>query len=111
MHEGHKFRRGLAGHSLDDALQQFVEFSREFPQTLTQWRHGNNIRAETVKKVVAKKVLCAEFFERAIGRRDDPATETQLVVAADGRKGPLLQDLQQLDLDGHGRIANFVEKD
>src|SRR5882762_2868316 len=92
-------------------FEQLTEFPGRFLQPLPERRDLDNVGAETIKEIVTKKFLPAQRSQRPVRRRDDPSVKPHRFMAADRAEGPLLQNLQQLDLDRHGHIANLVEED
>ena len=77
---------------------------------LAQRRDQDRVGAEPVIKIVTEQFFPAQFVERFIRRGDDPSAKSQFLVTAHGRERPLLQDLEELDLDRHRDIADLVEE-
>ena len=81
-----------------------------FRDPLAQRRNLDHIRAQPVKKVVAEPPAAAQVGQSPVGCRDHAAGETLFLVAAERRKGALLQHLQQLDLHRHRYFADLIEE-
>ena len=93
--------------SADDLVDEKTEFALVFGDTAAKRRQGDVRRRKAVIEVVAEGALGAALREILVRGGDDPAAETQLPVASDGREEPLLQHLQQLDLQD-SRIKDYT---
>ena len=98
-HHGQQLRSGLAGHPQEQMFQQQIQFIRTFLDAPAQRRHGDHVRAQAVKEIVAEQILLAQAIQRFVRRADHAPAKPHLLMASDGRERPLLQHLQQFDLN------------
>ena len=70
----------------------------------------NHIRAKAIKEIIAKQLAAAQSFQGPVGRGDDAAAKSHGFMAANRTKAPLLQHLEQFDLNGGRDVADFIEE-
>ena len=66
---------------------------------------------QTVVEILAKLLLHHGLPKILIGGGDHPGIGSPGFAFTDPLEGPLLENPQELDLQGQGKIADFVEKD
>src|SRR5205809_60198 len=64
-----------------------------------------------MKKVLAKLILFYSLNDIAIRRGNETHVDAQLFVAADANECAILEEAQQLGLQGPAHVADFVEED
>ena len=84
---------------------------RDVFAALAQGGHADGNHAQPVVEVFAERAVGDLFVEIAVGGGNDPHVDGDLAGAAHRTHGALLQHAQQLDLHGHGHLADFVEED
>ena len=83
---------------------------RDVGRALAQRRHLEGDDVEPVVEVLAELPLRDHLLEVAVGRRDDADVDVDRLVAADALELALLQEAQQLHLDGRRDLADLVEE-
>ena len=77
----------------------------------TQRRDVDADDIEPVKKVFAEFPLLDILFQIAIGGGDDADIRLHRLIATDAGVFPLLEHAENLALQGHGHVANFIQKE
>jgi hypothetical protein len=95
---------------MQEMRDEFLKLPRILGKAQSQRRNDDRVGAEPVVEVVAKEPAPAELRQRAIGRRNDAATEAALLPAAHWCERPILQNLQKLDLHRHADVADLIEE-
>ena len=75
-----------------------------------QRRHVDREDVQAIIEVLAEELLLHEFLQIAAGGGQEPHVGVQLLGSADPRKGPLLDETQQLDLGLEGEVADLVQE-
>ena len=70
---------------------------------------GKDVQA--IVEIVPEETLLHHPAEIHVGGGDDPHVRLDEGLPADPLKGPVLEDLEELDLGGRGDRADLVEKD
>jgi hypothetical protein len=78
---------------------------------LAQRRDRHHDLGQAVIQVLAEAALRAQFLQLLVGRADDAHVDRDLLVAADALDHALLQEAQQLGLQRHRQVADFVEEE
>jgi len=79
-------------------------------KALAQRRNFDHVGAKAVEKILTEEIAFAQGIKGTVRCSDDASTKPQRFMAADGAERAFLEDLQQLDLNWHGDVADFVEE-
>ncbi len=96
----------LARHAAAEMLGE----QRDVLSPLAQRRDGHDIEGETVQEIAAEAALIGQRRQIDISGGDDADVDTLHVVAADALEGAVLDDAQDLLLDGERGIGDLVEE-
>ena len=105
-----EIRFGGPGDACDDVANKDGEFGGVFGEALAEGGKADDVGADAVEKVVAEGTGFAQLVEWAVGGGDEAAGKPFAFMAADGGEDAVLDDLEQLDLDGDADVSDFVEE-
>src|ERR1700723_2045565 len=95
-----------------------TEFAREgngklldIAHTLAQGRKMDGEDGEAVVEIFAKLLLCDALFEVCIGGCNDADVDLEVLVAAQALHLALLEEAENLALEGKRHIADFIEEE
>ena len=101
---------GLA-HFPGMARQEVAHQKRDVAGPLAQGGQGQGHHLQAIVEVLAELPLAHGGFQVAVGGRDDAHVHGNDLPPAQTLDVFFLQQPQQLGLDGHGHVADLVEKD
>ncbi len=107
---GHGLRL-LAGFAPGDKEDQVLQVLRSLAQLLPQGGGDDDVGAEPVIEVFAEAPGGDLPGQVAVGGRDQLAGEATVGGVAQALESALLQDAQELDLQGRGQLADLVQED
>ena len=90
--------------------QQMVGQQRNIFRAFGERRDLQVNHIEAIKQIFAKLAAGHRLRQVAVGGGDDPHVDLDIAVAAERANLTLLQDAEQLHLQGDRHIADLVEK-
>ena len=99
-----------AAEFLVEAVQEEVRQQRDVAATLPQRRDADGEGVHAVEQVAAEDALADLLVEVGVGGGDDADIDLDLLAAADALDDLVLQEAQQLDLQGMRQVADLVEE-
>jgi len=96
---------------LVEPRQEALSEDEDLLLALPQRRNANLHDVEAVVEVFTELAAGERLLEIAIGRRHDPGVHVDHPVASDAGEAEVLQDVQELGLEGKGMLGDLVEVD
>jgi len=96
--------------TLTDLDHQVIHQLGEVFQVVTEWRYIDGNRIEAVIKVLTETAIFDGLFQVPVSGRKHTNINPAFTATAHPLHGALLQEAQQLRLETHGHIANFVQE-
>ena len=103
-------RGGFDAQFRPGALHEILHQFRDVLRALAQGGKQDGDATQTVKEVLAKLPLLHGAFQVAMGGREHPDIDRDLLIAPDPLDILLLQDPQQLDLRAQAQVADFIQE-
>src|SRR5215831_10321019 len=91
-------------------MDEVIDQQRQVPLAFTQRRQLDRVDVEPKIQIAAKVTRRDQFFEVAIGGRNDADIGLDQFVATDTFEALLLQDSQDLRLGERRHVADLVEE-
>ena len=102
--------RGGAADGRSDLLKEGLGHRQDVLAPVAQRRQADLEDPQSVVEVLAELAAGEGRFEIAVGRRHDPHVRFHRPRRAEALELALLQDAQELGLDGRGHLPHLVEK-
>jgi len=96
---------------LVEPRQEALSEDEDLLLALAQRRNANLHDVEAIVEVFTELTAGERLLEIAIGRRHDPGVHVDHPVASDAGEAEVLQDVQELGLEGKGMLRDLVEVD
>ena len=93
------------------AVDEELREVRDLVAPLAQRRHGDLDDLEPVVEILAELAPQHHLLEIAVGRRDHPDVDVDVLVAAELGELRVLEDVEQLGLQRRFHLADLVEED
>src|SRR5258708_4634233 len=107
---GGEARKDVAPELGRHAAAEMLGEQRDVLSPVAQRRDGHDIEGETVQEIAAEAALIGQRRQIDISGGDDADVDTLHVVAADALEGAVLDDAQDLLLDGERGVGDLVEE-
>ena len=106
-------RRAAAGALVAEGIgvEELADEHGNLVGAIPQGGHADVHHAEAIVEILAEFAPLDEGPQLPVGRRHDPDVDSDFLVAAQPREGPVLEHVEQLGLERQRHLADLVQED